>query len=113
MDEDTVDEIIGFLLEDPCIETVHDFKSVAIDVNKYRIYTTVEWNGTPLYEEIYEAGDLKEEFEEIRIDFKKFTKLMFRTTDRIPRLVGSRIDEIEKRIIKEFPQISYVDIEIN
>ncbi len=113
LDEETTEEIIELLLEDPCIEHVTEFKSVAVDINKYRIYTTVEWNGTPLYEEIYEAGDLKEEFDEIKDDFKKFTKLMFRTTDRIPRLIGNRIDEIEKRIVDQFPQVSYVDIEIN
>ncbi len=113
LDKKESEEIVEFLLEDPCIENVSEFKSVAVDVNKYRIYTTVEWNGTPLYEEIYEAGDLKEEFENIKNDFGKFTKLMFKTTDRIPRLIGRRIDEIEKRIIKRFPFISYVDIEIN
>ena len=113
IDEEVRDELIDFLKEDPCIENVIEFKSVAVDIGKYRIFTTVEWNGTPLYEEIYEAGDLKEEFEYIKDDFKEFTKLMFKTTDRIPRLVGSRIDEIEKRIIEQFPEIVYVDIEIN
>jgi hypothetical protein len=89
------------------------FKSVAVDINKYRIYTTVEWNGSPLYAEIYEAGDLKEEFDEIKDDFQEFAKLMFKTTDRIPRLVGNRIDQIEKRIREKFPEVVYVDIEID
>jgi len=113
LDEETTEEIIELLLKDPCIENVSEFKSVAIDINKYRIYTTVEWNGSPLYEEIYEAGDLKEEFDNIKNDFKEFTKLMFKTTDRIPRLVGSHIDKIEKSIREKFPEILYVDIEIN
>ncbi len=113
LDEDVTEEIIELLLEDPCIENISEFKSVAVDINKYRIYTTVEWNGSPLYEEIYEAGDLKEEFNNIKDDFKEFTKLMFKTTDRIPRLVGNRIDEIEKRIREKFPQVAHVDIEIN
>lgn len=111
--EETTEEIIEFLLEDPCIEHVSEFKSVAIDINKYRIYTTVEWNGSPLYEEIYEAGDLKEEHDNIKDDFQEFAKLMFKTTDRIPRLVGNRIDEIEQRIREKFPEVMYVDIEIN
>ncbi|MDQ3244875.1 MAG: cation diffusion facilitator family transporter [bacterium] len=107
------EEIIEFLSKDPCIETVSEFKSVAVDVNKYRIYATVEWNGSPLYNEIYEKGDLKEEWDEIKNDFGEFTKLMFKTTDRIPRLVGNHIDGIEKRIKDKFPEILYVDIEIN
>lgn len=111
--EETTEEIIEFLLEDACIENVSEFKSVAIDINKYRIYTTVEWNGSPLYEEIYEAGDLKEEYDNIKNNFQEFAKLMFKTTDRIPRLVGNRIDEIEKNIKEKFPEVLYVDIEIN
>lgn len=113
LDEDVTEEIIEFLLKDPCVENISEFKSVAVDINKYRIYTTVEWNGSPLYEEIYEAGDLKEEFDNIKDDFQEFAKLMFKTTDRIPRLVGNHIDKIEKNIREEFPQIAYVDIEIN
>jgi zinc transporter 9 len=111
--EETKEEIIELLNNDACIEQIIEFKSVAVDIGMYRIFATVEWNGSPLYEEIYEAGDLKEEFENIKDDFKEFTKLMFRTTDRIPRLVGNRIDEIEKRIKEKFPEIAYVDIEIN
>ncbi|MFA6353382.1 MAG: cation diffusion facilitator family transporter [Candidatus Paceibacterota bacterium] len=113
LDKKTTEQVIKFLLKDPCVENVSEFKSVAVDINKYRIYTTVEWNGTPLYEEIYEDGDLKEEFDEIKNDFSEFTKLMFKMTDRIPRLVGNHIDEIEKKIKEKFPQIAYVDIEIN
>lgn len=113
LEQERTEEIIEFLMEDPCIENISEFKSVAIDMNKYRIYTTVEWNGSPLYEEIYEAGDLKEEFDNIKDSFKEFTKLMFKTTDRIPRLVGSHIDEIEQKIREKFPEVVYVDIEIN
>ena len=108
-----IEEIVEALEKDACIEHVFEFKSVAVDINKYRIFAAVEWNGTPLYEEIYDDGDLKEEFDEIKDSFKEFTKLMFRTTDRIPRLVGNRIKVIEKDIIEKFPQVAYVDIEIN
>ena len=113
LDKNTIEEITEFLLEDPCIETISDFKSVAVDINKYRISATVEWNGSPLYEEIYHDGDLKEEFNEIKDDFSEFAKLMFKMTDRVPRLVGNHIDKIEKKITERFPQIAYVDIEIN
>jgi zinc transporter 9 len=113
LNEETSDAVIEFLLQDPCIENIIEFKSVAVDINKYRIYATVEWNGSPLYEEIYEAGDLKEEFNTIKDDFKEFTKLMFKMTDRVPRLVGAHIDKIEKQMTEKFPEVLYVDIEIN
>lgn len=113
LDKEKTEEITEFLLEDPCIEHISEFKSVAVDINKYRIYATVEWNGTPLYEEIYRAGELKEEFDNIKDDFSEFTKLMFETTDRIPRLIGNHIDKLEKKITEKFPEVAYVDIEIN
>lgn len=113
LSKEVTESIIEELNNDPCIENVVEFKSVAVDIGKYRIFATVEWNGSPLYEEIYEAGDLKEEFDSVKDDFKEFAKLMFKTTDRIPRLVGNHINTIEKNIIEKFPQIAYVDIEIN
>lgn len=113
LSEEVIEDIEHALEKDPCIEHVIEFKSVAVDINKYRIFVAVEWNGSPLYEEIYDDGDLQEEFDEIKDSFKEFTKLMFKTTDRIPRLVGNRIKTIEENIIQEFPQIAYVDIEIN
>ena len=113
LSEEIIEELIEALETDPCIEHVVEFKSVAVDVGKYKIFATVEWNGSPLYEEIYEAGDLKEEFDNIKDDFKEFAKLMLKTTDRIPRLMGTHIDMIEKNIVEKFPQVAYVDIEIN
>jgi solute carrier family 30 (zinc transporter), member 9 len=113
LDKGVSNAIVKYLLKDPCIEHVIEFKSVAIYIGKYRIFATVEWNGSPLYEEIYEAGDLKREYDCIRDDFEEFARLMFRTTDRIPRLLGNHIDKLEKKIIEKFPQIVYVDIEIN
>lgn len=113
INEDTKEKLMELLLADPCIEKIIEFKSVAVDIGTYRIYASVEWNGTPLYAEIYEAGELREEFENIKDDFNGFMKLMLRTTDRVPRLVGAHIDEIEKNIREQFPEVLYVDIEIN
>jgi hypothetical protein len=113
LDEDVKENAIAFLLTDPCIEKVLDFKSEAIDVGKYSIYVTVEWNGSPLYREIYEGNDLKEEWDEIKVNFNEFARLMYKTVDRVPRLVGAHIDKVEQNIIKEFPEIAYIDIEIN
>jgi zinc transporter 9 len=111
--EEVKEEIIELLLKDPCIEKILEFKSVAVNIGKYRIYVSVEWNGTPLYHEIYDAGELKEEFESVKDDFQEFTKLMLKTTDRVPRVLGTHIDDIEKKITSQFPEVLYVDIEIN
>ncbi|HXK37522.1 MAG TPA: cation diffusion facilitator family transporter [Candidatus Paceibacterota bacterium] len=113
LNENIREDIMDFLLKDPCIEHILEFKSTAIDVGKYRIFATVEWNGSPLYEEIYDIGDLREEFDEVREDYSEFAKLMLKMLDRIPRLVGNHIDKIEKQMKERFPEVAYVDIEIN
>lgn len=113
IDAERKEEIVELLLQDPCIEKVLDFKSEAVDVGRYSIYVTVEWNGSPLYREIYEKGELREEWDDVKDDFNEFTRLMYKTVDRVPRLVGAHIDRVEKKIINEFPEISYIDIEIN
>jgi hypothetical protein len=56
---------------------------------------------------------LEEEFDWVKDDYPEFLKLMIRMCDRVPRLVGSRIDEIEKRIRAEYPEIEHIDIELN
>ena len=44
---------------------------------------------------------------------KKSLIILYITIYPIPRLIGNRINEIEKNVVDKFPQIAYVDIEIN
>lgn len=111
--EETKEEIIELLEQDACIGKVIDFRSSSLDVGKYKLQVEVEWNGSPLMSEMYEGNDLQEEFDWISDDYSEFLKLMIRLTDRIPRLVGARIDEIEKSIKAEYPEIEHIDIELN
>jgi zinc transporter 9 len=111
--EDLKEEIIELLEKDVCIGKVINFKSSSLDVGKYKLQVEVEWNGSPLMTEMYEGNDLKDEFDWIKDDYPEFLKLIIRLTDRIPRLVGSRIDEIEKSVKTHFPEIEHIDIELN
>lgn len=111
--EEVKEEIIEVLEKDACIGKVINFKSSSLDVGKYKLQVEVEWNGSPLLTEMYEGRDLEEEFEWVKDDYPEFLKLMIRLADRIPRLVGSRIDEIEKSIKAEFPEVEHIDIELN
>jgi hypothetical protein len=56
---------------------------------------------------------LQENYKEIKEDYGKFTRFCYEYTDRIIRLVGRRIDRLEKDIQKESPGIKYIDIEID
>ena len=100
------------LNNDPTIEKVLDFKSMTLDVDKYRIKCEVEFNSPTLLKEVYKKG-FKEEYDAVKDDYDEFIKFFVNHTDRIPRLVGKKIDELEKKITKEIPEIKHIDIEIN
>jgi divalent metal cation (Fe/Co/Zn/Cd) transporter len=112
MPEKIKDNIVELLECEPTIEKIIDFKSYALDVNVYRIKCEVEFNSSILLKTAYKKG-LKEEYKIIKNDYEEFLKFCVDHTDRIPRLMGSKIDEIEKKIQSLEPSIRHIDIEIN
>lgn len=111
--EEMKDELIGILEADPSIEKVIDFKSSILDVGVYRVKCEVEFNGPSLLKELYEGEDLKEEYEALKDDYQQFVKFCADYVDRVPRLIGSKINRIEEKVQKEMPEIRHIDIEIN
>ena len=106
-------KIIKIFEADPSIEKVIDFKSVILDIGRFRVKCEVEFNGTGLLKEIYKDDFLKEEYELVKKDYGEFAKFCAEYIDRVPRLMGKKIDEIEKTIQKQIPEIKHIDIEIN
>lgn len=111
--EDVKDRIIEILVADPMIERVHDFKSSTVELGKYRAKCEVEVNGTALFKELSNGEMLKDDYETIKEDYQEFVRYIVDYTDRVPRVIGTRIDEIEERIKKEIPAVRHIDIEIN
>ncbi len=111
--DETKERIIAILEADPTIDRVLDFKSSVLDVGVYHIKCEVEFNGSALMKEISEKGELRDEYEEIQNNYAEFVKLVVGYVGRVPRLMGSHIDKLEKRVQKEIPEIKHIDIEIN
>ena len=109
------DEIIEILEAEPAIEKVLDFKSNTLDVGIYRIKCDIEFNGYVLLKEIYQARGttLRNDYNDIKDDFEQFKKFCVEYADRLPRLVGKKIDDIEHLIKQRQPSIKYIDMEIN
>ena len=105
--------ILDILNEDPTIEKVLDFKSAVLDIDKYLIKCDVEFNASALMKEFDNHHFLKNEYEEVKESYENFMKFSVDYMDRVPRLVGRRIDEIEKRIRAKVPEAVFIDIEIN
>ncbi|MDP1883892.1 MAG: cation diffusion facilitator family transporter [Candidatus Moranbacteria bacterium] len=113
MPEDMQKRIIKILEAEPAIEKVIDFKSSTLDFRKYRIKCEIEFNGPALMQEAYRNGVLREEYARVKNDYEAFLRFCVDYIDRVPRLIGSKIDAIEKKIQKKFPEVIHVDIEIN
>lgn len=105
--------VIEMLKNEPTIEKVLDFKSSVIDINKYLIKCEIEFNASALIKNLERNGFLEKEYLLVSKDYESFMKFCVEYMDRVPRMIGSEIDQIEKRIHKEFPQIAFIDIEIN
>lgn len=111
--EEIEEKVIKILESYASIEKVLDFKSSVLDVNYYQIKCEVEFNGTALLRKIYRDKMIRQEYDMIKDDYGEFVKFLADYIDKVPRLVGNKIDEIEKRIKKEIPEIKHIDIEIN
>ena len=106
-------EVIQLLENEDIIEKVIDFKSNILDMDTYRIKCEIECNGGWLLKEMSKHNFLKNEYEEIKDDYQEFLQFCIDFTWRIPRIIGTKIDDIEKKIKTKFPQIKHIDIEIN
>ncbi|RJQ34315.1 cation diffusion facilitator family transporter [Candidatus Parcubacteria bacterium] len=113
MPEELQEEVIELLRVEPAIEKVIDFKSVTVGFGVYRIKCEVEFNGSALLREAYRDKALRAEYEEVHGDFEAFKRFCADYADRIPRLIGKKIDDIEAHIKKLHAGIRHIDIEIN
>lgn len=110
---DVEEIILDILNEEPTIEKVLDFKSAVLDIDKYLIKCDVEFNASALMKEFNNHHFLQNEYEEVKESYENFMKFSVDYMDRVPRLVGRRIDEIEKKVRAAVPQAIFIDIEIN
>ncbi|OHA79257.1 MAG: hypothetical protein A2747_02325 [Candidatus Yonathbacteria bacterium RIFCSPHIGHO2_01_FULL_44_41] len=111
--EEVKERIIEILIADPMIERVYDFKSSIVELGKYRAKCEVEVNGTALFRELSNGEMLKDDYDTVKEDYQEFIRYIVDYTDRVPRVIGTRIDDLEERIKKEIPAVRHIDIEIN
>jgi solute carrier family 30 (zinc transporter), member 9 len=111
--EDVRLEIIEMLEEDMHIDKVLEFKSEILNIGHYHIKCEIEFNGSSLLSEIMQHESLQKEWEDMDGEYEEFKKYIIYHTSRIPRIMGKRIDEIEAKIKAKYPQIAYIDLEIN
>ncbi|HBB04639.1 TPA: hypothetical protein DCZ39_07250 [Patescibacteria group bacterium] len=110
---ETKEAIIELMEQDETIERVIDFKSTMLDMDTYHIKCEIECNGTGLLKEINRNNFLKNEYERVQESYSDFLEFCIDYTRRVPRIIGTKIDAVEKKIKDKFPQVRHIDIEIN
>lgn len=94
------------------VEEVHDFKTVMIATDGYRVKAEVEINGQHLANRIIDSHNFKREYEGIK-DYQDFIKFCCDYSDAVVRTLGSEIDVLEKEIEKQEPAVKHIDLEPN
>ena len=105
--------IIELMENDEIIEKVWDFKSTMLDMDTYHIKCEIECNGTGLLKEISRNNFLKNEYKKVKESYSDFLEFCIDYTRRVPRIIGTKIDTLEKNIKEKYPQVRHIDIEIN
>lgn len=113
IDEDLKQDIVEALKSDDLLENIIDFKSEVLDINAYVIKIEAEFNGSSLMREINYNGFLQDEYEYIKDDYNEFLRFCVDYAGRVPRIIGKRIDTLEKNIQDQYPEIKHIDIELN
>jgi zinc transporter 9 len=105
-------KIYTILLNQKIVDEVHDFKTVMITTDGYRVKAEVEVNGHVLAEKIFASRDFKQEYDSIK-DYKDFVKFCAGFSDEVTRTLGKEIDALEEEIEDEIPTVKHIDIEAN
>lgn len=110
---DLKDEIVDFLESHELIDKVLNFKSQMLDNENFVIKCEIEFNGSALTKELNRNWMFEKEYEWVKEDYIEFVKFCSYYANLVPRVMGQKINEIEKELREEFPKIKYIDLEIN
>ncbi len=101
------EEVREALQEMPLVEDIKDIRMIVLTPENHRIRAEVEINGYLLIKDM--ENTLREEYKEIET-FSDFLQFCASFANRITRIVGSRIDGMEKQLQKQLSYLKSVDI---
>lgn len=105
-DEET--EIREFLEAYPAVERVVSLKTAVMAPGSMRLALEVEFHGGILIN----RNQIERDAERIR-DGEDPAYILFETAERMVRTVGREINKLEGDLIKRFPEIHMIDLEVN
>ncbi|MCB0356243.1 MAG: hypothetical protein KDD40_04510, partial [Bdellovibrionales bacterium] len=101
-------KIRKFLREQPEVEKIIRLKTLILGPERVKLSVELEFHGTAFID----RQQILHDSEKIK-NGEEPTPILFDTSERMVRLIGHRINDLEKRIYKEFPAIVAIDLEVN
>ena len=108
MSEDRELEIREYLEALPAIERVTSLKTAVMSPGAVRLAAEIEFHGTTFID----RHMIERDAERIR-DGEDPTPVLFETAERMVRVMGREINRLEAQIRQQFPEITYIDLEVN
>lgn len=106
--EEEVSEIKHFIEAMPEVERITRIGTEVLSMDKIYLSLEVEFHGAMIVDQDQLSIDAK------RIkDGEPPVQVLYDSNERMVRLIGSTINEIERRIRRQYPKIHSIDLEIN
>jgi zinc transporter 9 len=106
--QDREQEIREYLEALPAIERVTSLKTAVLAPGNVRLAAEIEFHGSTFID----RHMIERDAERIR-DGDDPTPVLFETAERMVRVMGREINRLEAQIRQEFPEITYIDLEVN
>lgn len=108
MSADREQEIREYLESLPAIERVSSLKTAVMSPGAVRLAAEIEFHGSTFID----RHVIERDAERIR-DGEDPTPVLFDTAERMVRVMGREINRLEAQIRQQFPEITYIDLEVN
>lgn len=108
MSHEREQEIREYLESMPAIERVTSLKTAVMSPGAVRLAAEIEFHGSTFID----RHMIERDAERIR-EGEDPTPVLFDTAERMVRVMGREINRLEAQIRQQFPEITYIDLEVN
>lgn len=108
MSSEREQEIREYLESLPAIERVTSLKTAVMSPGAVRLAAEIEFHGSTFID----RHMIERDAERIR-EGEDPTPVLFDTAERMVRVMGREINRLEAQIRQQFPEITYIDLEVN
>ena len=102
-------KIRQFLEEHPSVERVIQFRTEILGPDMLRLATEIEFHG----EVMINREQMIKDAEKIRSGEEDALPVLVDSAGRMVRTVGNEINDLERKLKLEFPQLSIIELEVN